>query len=161
MKLSTIYLIYLGRKFVYNSCKFPIFLCLHIIDVPINWETANSTCVSENGKLSDKPVIGIPGVPTGLLYWSGLHRIPNSDLFQTEIGPQFANSSYFYYYKWKTGHPKADIDCVAYDEENKEFLSSECSISLTALCQIGKYIYIYNFLLNAKSMFNESHFYEK
>ena len=109
----------------------------------VNWETANSTCLTQGGRLFNplKDVIANRGIPSviGELYWLELHRLDNGEHFQTTDGIQLEYNDSSYHNYWKYNHPIDSIDCVGYDGESRELLSLECNTSHLANCRIGKY----------------------
>ena len=112
----------------------------------VNWETANSSCVLQGGRLFDASdnlirYYGIPSNTGGEYYWTEIHRMPNTNYFQTTDGKSLSDRYYRSYY-WEYNHPIDGIDCVGYDGETNKLLSLECNTTHLAVCCIGKYKYM-------------------
>ena len=106
-----------------------------------NWETASSNCALQGGRLFN-PFKQIPSYTGGEYYWTEIHRIANTDFFQTTNGN---NISVIYYWKYK--HPIDSIDCVGYYQEGGELLSLECNTTHLVVCRIGRYKYNSSFVV--------------
>ena len=111
-----------------------------------DWGTANSNCVLLGGRLFDPSenllrYYGIPSNTGGEYYWTEIHRVPNTDYFQTTDGENLPDIFYRSYY-WEDNHPIDGIDCVVYDGETNNLLSLECNTAHLAVCRIGKYKYM-------------------
>ena len=126
-----------------------------------DWETANSGCVLLGGREIDPSenllrYYGIPLNTGGEYYWTGIHRVPNTDYFQMTDGENLSDRYYYYYYPWEDNHPIDGIDCVGYDGETNKLLSLECNTAHLAVCRIGKYKYIISLLFSSlcRNLFN-------
>ena len=75
----------------------------------------------------------IPKKTKGEYFWTGIHRVSNTDHFQSADGMNLPDG-----YNWEYSHPINGIDCVGLYGERRKLLSLNCNTTHSVVCRIGE-----------------------